>query len=147
MLSSAWTVVSKAEKALDALKGMSAPHARVIRDGVETVIDAADLVPGDIIRLEAGDFVPADARLLDLRCSPGGRRKRGVRLHPPHAVSPTWKECRGTVERHQICVEKSLGAFPKERTHPTQNRTGVMGRLSRPHVGRKQSAHPANREL
>ena len=54
----------KAEKALDALKNMSAPHARVIRGGVETVIDAADLVPGDIIRLEAGDFVPADARLL-----------------------------------------------------------------------------------
>ena len=55
---------SKAEKALDALKNMSAPHARVIRDGKETVIDAAELVPGDIIKLEAGDFVPADARLL-----------------------------------------------------------------------------------
>ncbi len=55
---------SKAEKALDALKNMSAPHARVIRDGKEQVIDASALVPGDIIRLEAGDFVPADARLL-----------------------------------------------------------------------------------
>ncbi len=55
---------SKAEKALDALKNMSAPHARVIRDGKEQVIDASGLVPGDIIRLEAGDFVPADARLL-----------------------------------------------------------------------------------
>lgn len=55
---------SKAEKALEALKSMSAPHARVIRNGVETVVDAVDLVPGDIIRLEAGDFVPADARLL-----------------------------------------------------------------------------------
>ena len=55
---------SKAEKALDALKNLSSPHARVIRDGKEQIIDAADLVPGDIIRLEAGDFVPADARLL-----------------------------------------------------------------------------------
>ena len=54
----------KAERALEALKNMSAPHARVIRDGVEQVIDAADLVPGDIIKLEAGDFVPADARLI-----------------------------------------------------------------------------------
>ena len=54
----------KAEKALDALKNLSAPHARVIRDGKESVIDAANLVPGDIIKLEAGDFVPADARLL-----------------------------------------------------------------------------------
>lgn len=55
---------SKAEKALDALKNMSAPHARVIRNGIEKIIDAAELVPGDIIKLEAGDFVPADARLL-----------------------------------------------------------------------------------
>ncbi|MBQ9106564.1 MAG: cation-translocating P-type ATPase [Clostridia bacterium] len=55
----------KAEKALDALKNMSAPHARVVRDGEERIIDASQLVPGDIIRLEAGDFVPADARLLE----------------------------------------------------------------------------------
>lgn len=55
---------SRAEKALDALQNLSAPHTRVIREGVEQVIDAADVVPGDIIRLEAGDSVPADARLL-----------------------------------------------------------------------------------
>lgn len=62
---------SKAEKALDALKNLSSPHARVIRDGKETVIDAGLLVPGDIIRLEAGDFIPADARLIrsvSLKC-------------------------------------------------------------------------------
>lgn len=62
---------SKAEKALDALKNLSAPHAKVLRDGKEQMIDAAELVPGDIIRLEAGDFVPADARLLrstSLKC-------------------------------------------------------------------------------
>ena len=55
---------SKAEKALDALKNMSAPHARVLRDGKEKIVQASELVPGDIIHLEAGDFVPADARLL-----------------------------------------------------------------------------------
>ena len=62
---------SKAEKALDALKNMSAPHAKVLRDGTQTVIDASQLVPGDIIFLEAGDFIPADARLLSsssLKC-------------------------------------------------------------------------------
>ncbi|MCE5235490.1 MAG: calcium-translocating P-type ATPase, PMCA-type [Clostridiaceae bacterium] len=62
---------SKAEKALDALKKLSAPHARVIRGGKETVIDAKHLVPGDIIHIEAGDFIPADARLFEsasLRC-------------------------------------------------------------------------------
>ncbi|MEE1197545.1 MAG: calcium-translocating P-type ATPase, PMCA-type [Acutalibacteraceae bacterium] len=56
---------SKAEKALEALQGLSAPHARVIRDGREQIIDAALLVPGDIIKVEAGDFIPADARLIE----------------------------------------------------------------------------------
>ncbi|MBQ5771673.1 MAG: HAD-IC family P-type ATPase, partial [Clostridia bacterium] len=56
---------SKAEKAMEALKNMSAPHARVIRDGTEKVIDASTLVPGDIILVEAGDFTPADARLIE----------------------------------------------------------------------------------
>ena len=55
---------SKAEKALDALKSLSAPHARIIRGGEERIVDAAELVPGDIIKVEAGDFIPADARLL-----------------------------------------------------------------------------------
>ncbi len=55
---------SKAEKALDALKNMSAPHARVLRAGTEKLVNASELVPGDVIRLEAGDFVPADARLI-----------------------------------------------------------------------------------
>lgn len=55
---------SKAEKALEALKSLSALKAKVIREGVEQVLDSAFLVPGDIVRLEAGDFVPADARLI-----------------------------------------------------------------------------------
>lgn len=55
---------SKAEKALDALKSLSAPHARVRRNGSEEVIDASLVVPGDVILLEAGDYIPADARLI-----------------------------------------------------------------------------------
>ncbi|MBQ4094087.1 MAG: HAD-IC family P-type ATPase, partial [Oscillospiraceae bacterium] len=55
---------NKAEKALDALKKMSSPQARVIRDGEEQLVDTNELVPGDIVRLEAGDFVPADGRLI-----------------------------------------------------------------------------------
>ena len=55
---------SRAEKALEALQNMAAPRARVRRDGREESVDAAELVPGDIILLEAGDFVPADARLI-----------------------------------------------------------------------------------
>lgn len=62
---------SKAEKALEALQNMSSPHARVIREGQEMRIDAVDLVPGDIMILEAGDFISADGRLISdsyLKC-------------------------------------------------------------------------------
>lgn len=55
---------ARAEKALEALKKMSSPTAHVLRDGKVSVIDSAELVPGDIILLETGGFVPADARLI-----------------------------------------------------------------------------------
>jgi len=55
----------RAEKAVEALKRMVAPHVTVLRGGREQSIDSRDLVPGDIILLEAGSRVPADARLLE----------------------------------------------------------------------------------
>jgi len=55
----------RAEKALDALKKLAAPKARILRDGKETIIPAREIVPGDILVLEAGDLVAADARLIE----------------------------------------------------------------------------------
>ena len=55
----------KAEKAIDALKKLSAPHSKVIRNGETKNILSDELVPGDIICVEAGDFLCADARLID----------------------------------------------------------------------------------
>lgn len=54
---------ARAERSLDALRQMLSPTTRVRRGGVVTVIDAADVVPGDVVLLEAGDRVPADGRL------------------------------------------------------------------------------------
>lgn len=58
------TQEKKAEKSLEALKNMSAPMARVRRNNKVITINTSDVAPGDIIILETGDFVPADARLL-----------------------------------------------------------------------------------
>ncbi|AZN76291.1 ATPase [Lactobacillus acidophilus] len=55
----------KAEKSLESLKSLSSPSAKVLRNGEKIEIDSKDVVPGDIILLEAGDMVTADGRILD----------------------------------------------------------------------------------
>ena len=55
----------KAEKSLDSLKALSSPHAKVLRDGIRKEIPSKDVVPGDILMLEAGDLVAADGRILE----------------------------------------------------------------------------------
>ena len=55
----------RAERAVAALQEMAAPHARVRRDGQDKVVDAADLVPGDVLLLDAGDVVAADAGVVE----------------------------------------------------------------------------------
>lgn len=95
---------SKAEKALDALKNMSAPHARVIRDGVEKIIASSALVPGDIIKLEAGNFVPADARLI-----------KSVNL----------KSEESALTGESVPSEKDANAYVKEKA-PVGDRTNMV---------------------
>src|SRR5512139_3198913 len=56
----------RAERAMAALKQMASPQARVVRDGQPGVIDSRELVPGDLVELEAGNIVPADLRLTEL---------------------------------------------------------------------------------
>lgn len=56
----------QAEKAIDSLKKMAAHTATVVRDGIERIIMAEDLVPGDIVFIKAGDQIPADLRLIEV---------------------------------------------------------------------------------
>ena len=65
----------KAEKALQAIRHLLAPHAVVLRDGRQQDIDAADLVPGDVVLLASGDSLPADVRLLQARNRASTRRR------------------------------------------------------------------------
>jgi Ca2+-transporting ATPase len=56
---------SKAEQSLAALKKMAAPNAQVVRDGHQTSIPSRELVPGDVVLVEAGNYIPADLRLIE----------------------------------------------------------------------------------
>ena len=83
----------KAERALDAVRGMLAIRAHVVRAGVRCQIDAKGLVPGDIVLLESGDKVPADLRLI---------RVRNLRV------------VEAALTGESVPVEKRVGAAPRD---------------------------------
>ncbi|MBN2198334.1 MAG: cation-translocating P-type ATPase [Candidatus Aminicenantes bacterium] len=83
----------KAEKALESLKKMLSPTCTVVRDGHEREIPSKDLVPGDIVLLEAGDRIPADARLAEV---------------------PTLKCDEAALTGESVPVTKHCGALPAE---------------------------------
>lgn len=55
----------KAGRSLESLKALSSPYSKVVRNGVQMQVESSDIVPGDIVLLEAGDYVPADGRIVE----------------------------------------------------------------------------------
>jgi Ca2+-transporting ATPase len=91
----------RADQAIAALSQLAAPHARVVRDGVELEVPAAELVVGDLLVLAEGDIVPADARLVATaallvdespspasRCRSTRRRPRPITWRPTASCPP-----------------------------------------------------------
>jgi len=93
---------SRAEKALEALKKMSAPTAHVLRDNIVTEIPSADLVPGDIVILETGCYVPADCRLI-------------------HSVNLKVEEASLTGESHPVEKNANVRLLPETSLADRQN--------------------------
>ncbi|HRX45434.1 MAG TPA: cation-translocating P-type ATPase [Acholeplasmataceae bacterium] len=80
---------AKAEKALASIKAMSSPHAKVRRDHQDQLIDVKYLVPGDLVILDAGDYVPADVRIIEsvnLKCDESALTGEAVPVDKIHDV-------------------------------------------------------------
>jgi Ca2+-transporting ATPase len=81
----------RAERSLEALQGLLAAKSRVVRDGGERVIDARQLVPGDLVRLKIGDLIPADIRLtetINLRADESALTGESIPVHKTTAAQP-----------------------------------------------------------
>jgi P-type Ca2+ transporter type 2C len=98
----------KAESAVRALKQLSAPTCRALRDGVEASLPAADVVPGDVVLLESGERVPADLRLLvvnGLRVDESMLTGEVMPVHKGHQALP---DDTPPTDRTNICFSGTL---------------------------------------
>ena len=98
----------KAEKAMDSIRQMLAPHASVLRDGERRSVAGEDLVPGDIVLLEAGDKVPADLRLI---------RVHGLQIQE------------AILTGESVPIEKSTGAVAEDAALGDRSCMGFSGTL------------------
>jgi Ca2+-transporting ATPase len=119
---------ARAEQAVAALQQISAAHANVVRDGVQQTIAAAEIVPGDIVLIEEGDTVPADARLLQtVVLQTGEAALTGESLPMSKNSAP-------------VAGEAGLGDRRNMVFSSTSAPTGAGARLSPPQVCRPRCA-------
>jgi Ca2+-transporting ATPase len=140
----------RAEKAISALRQMTAPEARVVRDGQAALVAAAQVVPGDLLLLEPGDVVAADARLLEAHAlSTNEAALTGESLPVEKSTAPVRQDA-PLAERHD-CVfmgtsvatgaaraqvvatgmKTELGRIAHLLAHAEETETPLQGRLRR----------------
>ncbi|HWR28337.1 MAG TPA: cation-translocating P-type ATPase [Negativicutes bacterium] len=100
---------SKAEKALEALQKMAAPNSKVVRGGVIQTIPSRELVVGDIVLLEAGDYIPADVRILE---------------------SMNLKVEEASLTGESVPVDKEIAAMDHEASLADRHNMGYMGTVA-----------------
>jgi len=121
----------RAEAALAALKNMLAPTARVRRDGEVRQIEAAELIPGDILLLEAGDRIPADARVLSAHSAEVAEAALTGESHAVAKLPEAVEENSALAERHNMLYMNTV--VTRGRLEALVTATGMsteMGRLA-----------------
>ena len=139
---------SRAESALVALRQMAAAHANVIRDGERRSIPAAELVPGDILLIEEGDTIPADARLLQSTAFQTAEAAlTGESLPVAKDIAPLAGEA-GLGDRHNMIFSGTLATYGRGKAAVTA--TGMRTEMGRIAGMLKQAPHdttPLQKEL
>lgn len=138
----------RAESALAALKNMLAPTARVRRDGKLEQIDASELVPGDLLLLEAGDRIPADARILNAHSAEVAEAALTGEAHPVAKTSDAVDEKSALAERLDMVFMNTV--VTRGRIEAIVTATGMqteMGRLADMLADAAESATPLQVQL
>jgi len=138
----------RAEAALAALKDMLAPEARVRRDGRSELIPAVDLVPGDILLLEAGDRIPADARVLHAHSAEVAEAALTGESHPVAKTPEPVAEKSALAERRSMIYMNTV--VTRGRLEAVVTTTGMhteMGRLAGLLAETAESATPLQLQL
>ncbi len=138
----------RAEAALAALKNMLAPTARVRRDGEVRQIDAAELVPGDLLLLEAGDRIPADARVLSAHSAEVAEAALTGESQAVAKLPDTVDEKSALAERHNMVFMNTV--MTRGRLEAIVTATGMgteMGRLAGLLAATSESETPLQQQL
>ncbi len=120
----------KAENAMESLKKMSQPYSKVLRDGEEKQVPTAELVPGDVVLLEAGDVVPADMLLFEcasLKCDEASLTGESVASEKEAGVVLPEKTPLG--DRRNMCFSSSTVVYGRGMGVVTQ--TGVNAQMGK----------------
>lgn len=126
----------KAEKSLDSLKSLSSPEARVRRGGRQVTIHSSEVVPGDLLLLEAGDLVAADARLIEVY---------GLQVNESSLTGESLN-----VDKHEAALGKNMrnGAGSGDNSRGGgRGQAGAGGRGTRGAGGRKADAQGGDDDL
>jgi P-type Ca2+ transporter type 2C len=139
---------SRAEQAVAALRQMSAAHANVIRDGARQTVTAAEVVPGDIILIEEGDTVPADARVIQsIALQTAEAALTGESLPVSKETMPITGEV-GLGDRHNMLFSGTAATYGRGRAVVVA--TGMqteMGRIAGMLRETKEESTPLQKEL
>ncbi len=141
----------KAEKSLDSLKALSSPHAKVLRDGEKMEVLSKDIVPGDLLLLEAGDMVVADGRILknySLQVNESSLTGESTNVDKCEILELSGKEDLALADRNNMVYGGTLVTYGRAEVLVTE--TGMqteMGKIAGLMNATKEKITPLQRSL